>query len=180
MAGLPFDDLESLISRSLTWSDIERLVADCGVPVILKGILTPEDAALACERGVAGIIVSNHGGRQLDGVAASIDALPEVVDAVAGRAEVLMDGEVRRGTAVVTALALGARAVLVGRPLIWAMCVDGAAGVERLLRRLGDEVNERTHLARHAAAGTCDEGACRPRHEDRSRVMASLRFRCPR
>jgi isopentenyl diphosphate isomerase/L-lactate dehydrogenase-like FMN-dependent dehydrogenase len=140
MDGEPFKGLESLIATTLTWRDLEWLVTETGLPVVLKGILTGEDAHLACESGAAGVIVSNHGGRQLDGVSAGIDALSEVVEAVAGRIEVMMDGGVRRGTDVVTALALGARAVLVGRPLVWALCIGGAAGVERLLDVLAEEV----------------------------------------
>jgi isopentenyl diphosphate isomerase/L-lactate dehydrogenase-like FMN-dependent dehydrogenase len=140
MAGTRVDNLEDLISRTLTWRDLEWLVGETGLPVVLKGILTREDAELACATGVAAIVVSNHGGRQLDGVAAGIDALGEVVEAVAGRIEVLVDGGVRRGTDVVTALALGARAVLVGRPVVWALAVDGAEGVERLLAHLRADV----------------------------------------
>ncbi len=100
-----------------------------GLPVVLKGILHPEDAALAVEHGVQGIVVSTHGGRQLDGVLASVEALPGVVEAVAGRAEVYLDGGVRRGTDVLKALALGARAVFVGRPALWGLAVGGAGGV---------------------------------------------------
>ena len=140
LAGARVDDLQALISRSFTWRDLEWLVTETRLPVVLKGILTREDADLACEAGVAGIIVSNHGGRQLDGVPAGIEALPEVIDAVRGRIEVLVDGGVRRGADVVVALALGARAVLIGRPLMWALAVDGAEGVERLLSRFAAEV----------------------------------------
>lgn len=142
LADLPVGDggLESLVATTLTWRDLEWLVTETGLPLVLKGVMTGEDAHLACESGVAGVIVSNHGGRQLDGVPASIDALPEVVEAVAGRIEVLVDGGVRRGVDVVVALALGARAVLVGRPLVWALCIGGAAGVERLLDVLAEEV----------------------------------------
>jgi 4-hydroxymandelate oxidase len=140
MEGVAVEGLEDLISRTLSWRDLDWLVEDTGLPLLLKGILTGEDAELACQAGVAGIVVSNHGGRQLDGVPAGIDALPEVAEAVGGRVVLLVDGGVRRGTDVVTALALGARAVLVGRPLIWALAVDGAAGVERLLRHLQDEI----------------------------------------
>ena len=99
----------------------------------MKGVLTAEDAGLACEHGAAGVVVSNHGARQLDGAVASLDALSEVVDAVAGRAEVYLDGGVRRGTDVATALALGARAVLVGRPVLFGLALDGEAGVRRVL-----------------------------------------------
>jgi 4-hydroxymandelate oxidase len=107
--------------------------------VLVKGIHTAEDAVLAAENGAAGIVVSNHGGRQLDGVAATIDVLPEVVDAVGANVEVLVDGGVRRGVDVAIALSLGARAVLVGRPALWGLAVDGAAGVRRVLELLRDE-----------------------------------------
>jgi isopentenyl diphosphate isomerase/L-lactate dehydrogenase-like FMN-dependent dehydrogenase len=102
--------------------------------------MTAEDAILAANRGAAGVIVSNHGGRQLDGVAATVDAVGEVADAVADRVEVLMDGGVRRGTDVVTALALGARAVLVGRPALWGLAVAGEKGAREVLGLLRDEL----------------------------------------
>jgi isopentenyl diphosphate isomerase/L-lactate dehydrogenase-like FMN-dependent dehydrogenase len=121
------------IDPGLDWSYLEDLCARLSVPVVVKGILTAEDAALACEHGAAGIVVSNHGGRQLDGAMATLDALPEVVDAVAGRAEVYLDGGVRRGSDVVTALALGARAVFVGRPFLYGLALDGEAGARRVL-----------------------------------------------
>lgn len=129
----------SLLDLSLDWSIVEEL-AEHGLPVVIKGIQTGEDAALAAEHGAAAVVVSNHGGRQLDGVAASIDVLPEAVDAVAGRAEVYMDGGVRRGTDVLVALALGARAVLVGRPALWGLAVAGEAGALRVLELLRAEV----------------------------------------
>jgi isopentenyl diphosphate isomerase/L-lactate dehydrogenase-like FMN-dependent dehydrogenase len=110
------------------------------VPVLVKGVQTAEDAHLACEHGAAGIVVSNHGGRQLDGVAATIDILPEVVDAVDGRLEVLMDGGVRRGTDVLKALALGARAVLAGRGVIWGLAAAGEAGALRALELIQEEI----------------------------------------
>jgi isopentenyl diphosphate isomerase/L-lactate dehydrogenase-like FMN-dependent dehydrogenase len=125
------------VSSSVSWRDVERLASESGLPVLVKGVLTAEDARLACEHGAAGIVVSNHGGRQLDGVAATIDALPEVVEAVDGRVEVLVDGGVRRGTDVVKALALGARAALAGRAPLWGLAArgeDGAAHVLELLR----------------------------------------------
>jgi isopentenyl diphosphate isomerase/L-lactate dehydrogenase-like FMN-dependent dehydrogenase len=106
----------------------------------VKGILTAEDALLAVEAGAEGVVVSNHGGRQLDGVAASLDVLPEVVDAVGDRAVVLMDSGVRRGTDVVKALALGAQAVLAGRAPLWGLAVDGADGVQRVLELLREEI----------------------------------------
>jgi isopentenyl diphosphate isomerase/L-lactate dehydrogenase-like FMN-dependent dehydrogenase len=128
------------MSASVTWKDVERFASLTGLPVVLKGILTAEDARLACENGAAAIVVSNHGGRQLDGVSATIDALPEIVEAVDGRIDVLLDGGVRRGTDVVKALALGARAVLVGRPALFGLAVDGEAGVTRVLELLRAEV----------------------------------------
>jgi 4-hydroxymandelate oxidase len=129
-------DTSAVIDPKLRWSDIERLVADSALPVLVKGVLTAEDARLAAEHGAAGVIVSNHGGRQLDTVLAGADALPEVVDAVGGRLDVLVDGGIRRGTDVVKALALGARAVLIGRPTLWGLAVDGSAGVQRVLEIL--------------------------------------------
>jgi isopentenyl diphosphate isomerase/L-lactate dehydrogenase-like FMN-dependent dehydrogenase len=124
---------------SLSWRDLEWLTG-YGLPVVVKGLLTAEDAQLACEHGAAAVVVSNHGGRQLDGVAAPIDVLEEVVDAVDGRAEVLLDGGVRRGTDVLKALALGARAVLIGRAMLWGLAVDGEAGVRHVLELLRAEV----------------------------------------
>jgi 4-hydroxymandelate oxidase len=131
--------IDSVVDPSLTWRDLEWLRSLTSLPVLVKGVLTAEDAALAVEAGVEGIVVSNHGGRQLDGVAASLDALPEVAEAVADRAVVLMDGGIRRGTDVVKALALGAKAVLVGRPALWGLAVGGAEGVERVFSLLREE-----------------------------------------
>src|SRR3712207_184769 len=122
---------EVLEPAALTWEDVAWLRSLTGLPVVLKGILHPEDAALAVEHGARGVVVSTHGGRQLDGVAASVEALPAVVEAVAGDAEVYLDGGVRRGIDVLKALALGARAVFVGRPALWGLAVEGAGGVGR-------------------------------------------------
>jgi isopentenyl diphosphate isomerase/L-lactate dehydrogenase-like FMN-dependent dehydrogenase len=127
-------------SGALTWADVDWLRSITRLPLVLKGILTAEDARRAVEHGAAGIIVSNHGGRQLDGVAATIDVLPEVVAAVDGGCEVYLDGGVRRGTDALKALALGARAVFVGRPVLWGLAVDGAAGAEHVLALLRDEL----------------------------------------
>ena len=123
----------------LSWRDLEWL-ARYELPVVVKGILTAEDARLACEHGAAAVVVSNHGGRQLDGVPASLDALEEVVEAVDGRAEVLLDGGVRRGTDALKALALGARAVLIGRAMVWGLAAAGEQGVADVLRLLKEEV----------------------------------------
>jgi 4-hydroxymandelate oxidase len=131
---------EELLPAALTWDDVAWLRSLTGLPVILKGILHPEDAALAVEHGAAGIVVSTHGGRQLDGVPASVEALPVVAEAVEGRAEIYLDGGIRRGTDVLKALALGARAAFVGRPVLWGLAVDGAAGVRRVLGLLRDEL----------------------------------------
>jgi isopentenyl diphosphate isomerase/L-lactate dehydrogenase-like FMN-dependent dehydrogenase len=128
------------MSPSVTWRDLDWIASESGMPLLLKGILTREDATLAIEHGVAAIIVSNHGGRQLDGVAASLDALPEVVEAVAGRCEVYVDGGIRRGTDVLKALALGARATLTGRAVASALAVGGEAGVLDVLTMLHDEI----------------------------------------
>ncbi|MBI5104561.1 MAG: alpha-hydroxy-acid oxidizing protein [Solirubrobacterales bacterium] len=130
----------SLVDTSLTWADLERLAAECDVPVLVKGVHTAQDARLAVEHGAAGVIVSNHGGRQLDGVPASLDMLEEVVQEVGGEVEVLVDGGVRRGTDVLVALALGARAVLVGRPALWGLAWDGEAGARRVLGMLQEEL----------------------------------------
>jgi 4-hydroxymandelate oxidase len=130
----------SWVSQAVTWRDIESLTADAGLPVLVKGVQTREDAALACEHGAAGIVVSNHGGRQLDGVAATIDVLPEVVEAVASRLPVLVDGGIRRGIDVVKALALGADAVLAGRAPLWGLAVGGEAGARHVLELLRDEI----------------------------------------
>jgi isopentenyl diphosphate isomerase/L-lactate dehydrogenase-like FMN-dependent dehydrogenase len=124
---------------ALSWRDLEWL-AGYELPVVVKGILTAEDAHLACEHGAAAVVVSNHGGRQLDGVSATLDALEEVAAAVDGRAEVLLDGGVRRGTDVLKALALGARAVMVGRATVWGLAAAGEEGVRDVLRLLRDEV----------------------------------------
>jgi isopentenyl diphosphate isomerase/L-lactate dehydrogenase-like FMN-dependent dehydrogenase len=124
---------------TVSWRDLEWLAA-YGLPVVLKGILTAEDAVLACEHGAAAVVVSNHGGRQLDGVPASLDALEEVVEAVGDRAEVLLDGGVRRGTDVLKSLALGARAVLIGRPMLWGLAAAGEEGVTDVLRMFQEEI----------------------------------------
>jgi len=128
------------VSPSVSWRDLEWLAERTRLPVLVKGILTREDADLAVEHGAAGVIVSNHGGRQLDCVAASLDALPEVAEAIAGRVPVLLDGGVRRGGDALKALALGAQAVLVGRPLLYGLAANGEAGVARVLELLRDEL----------------------------------------
>jgi 4-hydroxymandelate oxidase len=126
---------------SLTWADLATIRSWApSLPLVLKGILTAEDARLAVEHGVETIVVSNHGARQLDRVAATVDVLEEVVDAVRGRSEVWVDGGIRRGLDVAIALALGARGVLLGRPALWALAAGGQAGVERSLAILREEL----------------------------------------
>ncbi len=137
----------ALVDPDLTWTDVERFVAESPLPVIVKGILTAEDARLAAEHGAAGVIVSNHGGRQLDTVLSAADALPAVADAVGDRIDVLVDGGIRRGTDVLKALALGARAVLVGRPVVHGLALDGARGVQRVLEILLAEFDNALGLA---------------------------------
>jgi isopentenyl diphosphate isomerase/L-lactate dehydrogenase-like FMN-dependent dehydrogenase len=129
-----------LMEPALDWPQLEKLAAEAGVPVLVKGILTGEDGALAVDHGAAGVVVSNHGGRQLDRCLASADALSEVVDAVAGRIPVLVDGGIRRGVDVAIALALGAEAVLVGRAALWGLAVGGEAGALRVLELLREEL----------------------------------------
>ena len=124
---------------SLTWREVEWLRSRTLLPIVLKGIVHPEDARLAVEHGADGIVVSNHGGRQLDTAPATITALPGVVEAAAGRLEVLMDGGVRRGTDILKAVALGARAVLVGRPVLWGLAAGGEEGVRKVLQVLREE-----------------------------------------
>jgi isopentenyl diphosphate isomerase/L-lactate dehydrogenase-like FMN-dependent dehydrogenase len=125
---------------ALTWESLTWLRSITSLPIILKGILTEEDARLAVEHGVEGIVVSNHGGRQLDTAIPSIEALPEIVEAVAGRCEVYFDGGIRRGTDILKALALGARAVLIGRPVLWGLAANGSDGAYHVLELLRKEL----------------------------------------
>jgi len=134
-----FARLEEQLLTRLTWADLAVIRSWSTLPLVLKGIMTAEDAVLAVDHGVDGVVVSNHGARQLDRTSAPIDALEAVVDAVAGRAEVWVDGGVRRGLDVAIALALGARGVLIGRPIFWALAAGGQAGVERALAILREE-----------------------------------------
>jgi 4-hydroxymandelate oxidase len=138
-AGLDTEQLE--YEPALTWDHLSFIRDHApGLPVLVKGILTAEDGVLAVEHGADAVVVSNHGGRQLDGCPASLDALPEVVEAVGGRIPVLMDGGVRRGTDVLKALALGAAAVLIGRPAVWGLAAEGEGGVAGVLEILRAEL----------------------------------------
>lgn len=138
--AITIEETFGLMEPALSWSHLEELASESGLPVLIKGVLTAEDAALAVEHGAAGVVVSNHGGRQLDCVQATAEVLPEVADAVEGRGTVLVDGGIRRGTDVAIALALGADAVLVGRPALWGLAVGGAEGARRVLDLLRGEL----------------------------------------
>lgn len=131
------------VSRAapLTWRELEWLRSLTSLPLVLKGIRTAEDAHVAVENGVEGILVSTHGGRQMDMTLSAIEMVPEVVEAVKGQAEVYVDSGIRRGSDVVKALALGACAVAIGRPLFWGLAVDGAHGVQGVLELLREEID---------------------------------------
>jgi isopentenyl diphosphate isomerase/L-lactate dehydrogenase-like FMN-dependent dehydrogenase len=133
--------MASLLDPSMSWRDVDTLRQIWSGPLILKGILHPDEAKAAVDRGIDGLIVSNHGGRQLDGTPASIDALPAVVEAVGDKIPVLIDGGVRRGSDVVKALALGAKACLVGRPQLWGLAIAGEAGVTHMLDIYRQEIS---------------------------------------
>jgi 4-hydroxymandelate oxidase len=125
---------------TVTWEILEQLREFTDLPLVVKGVLTVDDARRAVERGARAVVLSNHGGRQLDGAMTGLDALPDVVEAVGARAEVYVDGGVRRGRDVLIALALGAKGVGVGRPVLWALAADGQAGVSRFLSLLNNEL----------------------------------------
>jgi 4-hydroxymandelate oxidase len=133
-------DQFALLDPSVSWRDLEWIAGEAQLPLVLKGVATAEDAQLAIEHGAAAVVVSNHGGRQLDGAPATLDALPEVVEAIADRAEVYLDGGIRRGTDVAKALALGARAVLAGRAPVFGLAAGGEEGVRHVLELLRDEL----------------------------------------
>jgi 4-hydroxymandelate oxidase len=137
----PFaQNVNAQVNPALGWGDLESLVSRTSLPVILKGVVRADDARHAVEAGARGLVVSNHGGRQLDYSIASLDALPEVVEAVGRNVPVLMDGGVRRGTDVLKALCLGASGVLIGRPFLYALAVGGTDGVSRMLQMLCEEI----------------------------------------
>jgi 4-hydroxymandelate oxidase len=159
VAGLPPPTLPWFRGAPTTWADVDWLRSVTALPIVLKGILTAEDAAITVARGVEGIVVSNHGGRQLDSVTASLDALPEVVAAADGRCEIYLDSGVRRGTDVLKALALGARAVLIGRPILWGLAVDGAAGAADVLKILRRELEFAMALSGRPTIASIDRTA---------------------
>jgi len=146
---------------ALTWDDLEWLQGTTSLPIVLKGILHPDDAAEARERGVAGIVVSNHGGRQIDGAIASLEALPPIADVVGDELTVLLDSGVRSGADVLKALALGADAVMIGRPYLWGLALEGQAGVETVLRCILAELDLSLALSGHTAPDQLDQDAVR-------------------
>ena len=148
---------------SFCWRDLDWLRSLSPLPLVLKGILRADDAARAAAAGCAAVIVSNHGARQLDGAPASLDALPEVAAATGDRLEVLFDGGIRWGTDVLKALALGARAVLLGRPILWGLAVGGEAGVRRVLEIVRDELSRAMALSGCASLGAVDRALVRRR-----------------
>jgi 4-hydroxymandelate oxidase len=163
--------VHDLFDASLTWEALDWLRTTTRLPILLKGILSPDDARRAAEAGAAGVIVSNHGGRQLDGAVASIDALPAIADAVGGSVEVFMDGGIRRGADVLKAVALGARAVLIGRPYLWGLAVNGEDGVRHVLDLLRGELELAMALAGRPALADVDRTliAAAPSYESRHR-----------
>jgi len=153
---------DGLLQHAPTWDDVAWLQAQTRLPVLLKGVLHPEDARLAAAQGIAGLIVSNHGGRTLDTALSTASALPRIADAVGGALPLLVDGGVRRGTDVFKALALGATAVLVGRPVVWGLAHAGAAGVAHVLRVLRDELEVAMALTGCATLGNIGRAALAP------------------
>ena len=151
--------VNSQFDQSVTWKDIEWAKSIWGGPIALKGILAPEDAKAAIDHGADAVIVSNHGGRQLDGVRSAISALPYVVDAVQGRAEVLLDGGVRRGTDVLKAVALGAKACMIGRPYMYGLASNGRAGVAKALDLLRNEIDLALALTGSTSLAALDRSA---------------------
>ncbi len=141
----PADGLD-LIDPTLDWAYLDHLVATAGVPVVVKGVMESDDAVRCIDAGAAGVVVSNHGGRQLDRAPATIDVLPEIAEAVGDRGEVWVDGGIRRGTDVLTCLALGARAVLAGRLPVWGLAAGGRQGAQTAIELMRDELCIAMHL----------------------------------
>ena len=152
---LPYK-LQATFMAYLDWNFVDTLMEWAKVPVLIKGILTPEDAELSVKRGVAGIVVSNHGGRYLDGAPSTIEVLPEIIDAVGGKIPVLVDSGFRRGTDILKALAIGAKAVLVGRPPLWGLGAFGQQGIARVMELLQTELALAMGLAGRTALAEID------------------------
>jgi isopentenyl diphosphate isomerase/L-lactate dehydrogenase-like FMN-dependent dehydrogenase len=156
--------VHDLFDPSLTWRDVDWLRTQTKLPLLLKGVMTAEDTQCSVDSGAHAVVVSNHGGRQLDGVSATVTALPEVIEAAAGRVEIFLDGGVRRGTDVLKALALGARAVLIGRAYLWGLAVAGEDGVRDVLRMLRDELELSMALAGRTSVAAIDSSLIRRPH----------------
>jgi 4-hydroxymandelate oxidase len=153
----------SLIDPAFRWSDLAWLRSLSALPIVLKGLVRADDAVRAVESGVDAVVVSNHGGRQLDSAPASLRVLPEIAQAVAGRAEVYLDGGVRRGSDLVKAIALGARAVLIGRPILWGLAAEGENGVGRVLSLLRGEFDNAMALCGCRSVDEITADLVRPR-----------------
>src|SRR5690606_28632896 len=146
----------------LTWALVDWLASLTSLPLVIKGVVRPDDAVRALDHGVQGVVVSNHGGRQLDTSPATAEVLRPICDAVGDRLEVMVDGGIRRGTDVLKALAMGARAVLVGRPVLWGLAVAGQAGAEHVLTLLRDELDLAMALAGCRDIGEIDRSLIEP------------------
>ncbi len=157
---------DNLFDPSMNWNDLEWLRSAAGVPVLIKGVLNPQDAARAVDAGADGVIVSTHGGRNLDGLPGTIEALPRVVEAVRGRIPVMLDSGIRRGTDVLMALALGASAVFIGRPYIYGLAAGGAQGVERVITILRDEFARAMALTGRRSLAEIDSSVLWPKQAE--------------
>jgi 4-hydroxymandelate oxidase len=149
---------DQLLAPTLTWKDIEWLRSITSMPVLLKGVMNPDDAVRAADAGVAGIMVSNHGGRNLDTLPSTAEALPRIADKLAGRLPIIVDGGIRRGTDILKAIALGAQAVMIGRPYLHGLAVGGAAGVARVIEVLRTELQMAMALTGRTRIGEIDHG----------------------
>lgn len=153
--------MNTQIDPSVSWNDLESLRAQWDLPLLVKGVLSPEDASRAVELGADGIIISNHGGRQLDGAPSTISALPAIADAVGGRADLILDGGIRRGADVVKALALGARACMIGKAALYGLAAGGEAGVDQVIDLLSREIDVAMALSGRARTDDLDRQAVR-------------------
>ena len=153
--------VNELFDPSITWSDVAWLKSIWNGPIVIKGIMTPEDAKLAVKAGADAIWISNHGGRQLDGVSGTIEVLPEIAKAVKGKAEIYLDGGVRRGSDIVKAIALGANACMIGRPYMYGLAANGAAGVESIIGILEIEMDATMALMGRPTIASLDSSAVR-------------------
>ena len=153
--------VNELFDPSITWSDVAWLKSIWHGPIVIKGVMTPEDAKLAVKAGADAIWISNHGGRQLDGLSGTIEVLPEIVKAVKGRAEIYLDGGVRRGSDIVKAIALGANACMIGRPYMYGLAANGTAGVESIIKILEIEMDATMALMGRPSIASLDSSSVR-------------------